>query len=134
MLESLEQSLDQFDQAVMRGAEGHRLHIGARANLGRKFPCPRIPLDELLVANRWTGSHDLKLRLFAAGLKQQACEECGWAQRAPDGRIPVELDHANGYKNDTRLENLRILCPNCHALKPTHRGLNQRRRKREPGA
>lgn len=105
--------------------------LGRGWNVGWKVdPRPRLPLAEVLVAGRWTTSHALKKRLFAAGLKQPRCELCGWAERAPDGRIPVELDHMNGDKLDNRFENLRILCPNCHALQPTHRGLNQRRRKR----
>jgi hypothetical protein len=87
-------------------------------------------LDEVLVKDRWTQSHKLKKRLFRAGLKHERCELCGWAVRAPDGRIPLELDHMNGDKNDNRLENLRILCPNCHALQPTHRGLNKASRRR----
>lgn len=90
----------------------------------------RIPLSSVLVANRPTGSHALKLRLFREGLKEPRCELCRWAERAPDGRVPVELDHVNGDRNDNRIENLRILCPNCHALQPTHRGLNQARRRR----
>jgi hypothetical protein len=86
----------------------------------------RYPIERLLVANRWTTSHTLKQRLFSEGLKKPACELCGWCMRAPDGRIPVELDHINGDRCDNRLENLRILCPNCHSLQPTHRGLNKK--------
>jgi hypothetical protein len=86
---------------------------------------PALPLEQVLVADRWTGSHSLKQRLFKAGLKKPQCELCGWAEQAPDGRIPVELDHINGDRNDNRLSNLRILCPNCHSLQPTHRGLNK---------
>jgi hypothetical protein len=83
---------------------------GSRWNLGGSFVAvPAIPLEEVLVAGRYTASYDLKLRLFRAGLKKPMCELCGWAQAAPDGRIPVELDHANGDKNDNRLENLRIV-------------------------
>ncbi|MBA3462410.1 MAG: HNH endonuclease [Deltaproteobacteria bacterium] len=78
------------------------------------------------MSGRWTSTHQLKLRLFREGLKQPCCELCGWCERAPDGRIPVELDHKNGDRNDNRLENLRVLCPNCHALQPTHRGLNRK--------
>jgi 5-methylcytosine-specific restriction endonuclease McrA len=110
-------------------------HFDARAwnKDGRATTLP-IPLDVVLVAGRPTSSHGLKLRLFAAGLKKQACELCGWAERSADGRIPLELDHINGDKNDNRLDNLRILCPNCHSLQPTHRGLNQRRRNRHNSA
>jgi hypothetical protein len=100
-------------------------------NTGSDFraPLPAKPLDQVLVAGRWTASHHLKLRLFNHGLKQPRCELCGWAAQAPDGRIPVELDHMNGDKSDNRLENLRVLCPNCHSLQPTHRGLNKSSRR-----
>lgn len=92
-------------------------------------PRKTVPLAEVLVAGRWATTHTLKLRLFRAGLKTPRCELCRWAERAPDGRIPVELDHINGDRTDNRLENLRILCPNCHALQSTHRGLNRRSRR-----
>jgi hypothetical protein len=98
-------------------------------NRGRS-PSRARPLEEVLVAGRWTSSRDLRERLIRAGLKQRACELCGWAQGAADGRVPVELDHINGDHDDNRLENLRILCPNCHALQPTHRGLNKKSRRR----
>lgn len=99
-------------------------------NVGGIFqPYKQRPLDEALVVGRLTTSHRLKKRLFRAGLKAPACELCGWEQRAPDGRIPVELDHINGDRFDNRLENLRILCPNCHSLQSTHRGLNKKTRR-----
>jgi hypothetical protein len=103
---------------------------GQAWNKGGMFrPRVAIPLSEILVANRWTGTHILKKRLLREGLKIAACELCGWAERSLDGRIPIELDHINGDRNDNRLENLRILCPNCHALQPTHRGLNKKSRR-----
>jgi len=119
-----------YDQVQRRIAELaiDTTHLRGRGwNVGLKYdPRAIAPLEEVLVANRWTSSHALKKRLFKAGLKEPRCELCGWAERAPDGRIPVELDHINGDRFDNRLENLRILCPSCHSLQPTHRGLNKK--------
>lgn len=95
-------------------------------NKGLKgFENPRVPLDQILVSDSNFQSYKLKRRLFFTNLKKEYCEECGWAKRSEDGRIPLELDHINGNSRDNRLENLRVLCPNCHSLKPTHRGRNR---------
>ena len=85
---------------------------------------PRIPLKDILVENSNYQSFKLKKRLFIAGLKSEKCEECNWATRSINGYLPLELDHINGNHMDNRLENLRVLCPNCHSLKPNHRGRN----------
>jgi hypothetical protein len=97
-------------------------------NKGWKFDPrkPRLSLEEILVVNRPTQSHKLRLRLISEGLKAARCELCGWNKLAPDGRLPLELDHLNGNPDDNRLENLRILCPNCHSLQATHRGKNKK--------
>ncbi len=101
--------------------------MGKGWNVGMQFrPVAPKRLDELLVNGVAYQSHLLKKKLFRVGLKTPACEICGWCQRSDDGRIPVELDHVNGDHNDNRLENLRILCPNCHSLQPTHRGRNKK--------
>lgn len=92
-------------------------------NVGLQFvPNPAKPLKQLLVKDSRTQSFVLKKRLFLEGLKTPKCELCGWAEVSIDGRTPVELDHINGDHYDNRIENLRILCPNCHSLQPTHRG------------
>ncbi len=87
----------------------------------------RIELRDVLVEDSDFQSYKLKKRLFSAGIKLQYCEECGWNKKTADGRLPLELDHINGNSKDNRLENLRVLCPNCHSLKPTHRGRNIRK-------
>ena len=89
---------------------------------------PAKPINEILIKGSNVQSFKLKKRLFSLGLKKPFCEICHWSKKAPDGRIPVELDHINGNKKDNRLENLRILCPNCHSLQSTHRGLNKNKR------
>lgn len=94
---------------------------------GMTYHNKRSPaIDDLLVIGSSTQSYKLKRRLYESGLKLPICELCGWAQVSEDGRIPLELDHINGAHNDNRLENLRILCPNCHSLQLTHRGRNKK--------
>lgn len=87
---------------------------------------PRLSLKQILIKDSYFQSFKLKKRLFEARLKTPKCEDCGWAEKTNDGRIPLELDHINGDSKDNRLKNLRVLCPNCHSLKPTHRGRNKK--------
>jgi hypothetical protein len=118
---------DQIQRRIAELALDTSHFTGMGWNVALRFrPNPSLPLDDVLVAGRPTGSHALKNRLIREGRKQAACELCGWAMRSADGRVPVELDHINGDRTDNRIENLRILCPNCHALQLTHRGLNRR--------
>lgn len=82
------------------------------------------PLEEVLVRGRRPGSTtDLRRRLVDEGVLAAECAACArdeWQGR----RIPLELDHVNGDRTDNRLENLRLLCPNCHAQTDTYRGRN----------
>ncbi len=85
---------------------------------------PLYSIEEILIKGSSYQSHKLKNRLFKEKIKSPKCELCGWAKRASDGRLPLELDHVNGDRLDNRIKNLRILCPNCHSLQKTHRGRN----------
>jgi hypothetical protein len=89
----------------------------------RTATVPARPLEEVLVLARWTQTNDLKHRLLAEGLKERRCEVCR-LHRWNDLPIPLELDHLNGRRDDNRLSNLRIVCPNCHAQTRTYRGRN----------
>ncbi|MGH2823309.1 MAG: HNH endonuclease [Thermoleophilaceae bacterium] len=84
---------------------------------------PGLPLDELLAAWVYRSRFNLKLRLVKAGLKQKICEICGIA--AWNGRsITMALHHINGDRYDNRIENLQLLCPNCHSQTDTYAGRN----------
>ncbi len=99
---------------------------GSLWNKGKTYhTTKRQSLEDLLTLGSKVQSFKLKNRLYEAGLKEPKCELCGWCKTSIDGRIPLELDHINGVRSDNRLENLRVLCPNCHSLQPTHRGKNK---------
>ncbi|UCG93282.1 MAG: HNH endonuclease, partial [candidate division WOR-3 bacterium] len=85
----------------------------------------RRTLDEVLKDGVRVSSYRLKNRLIKAGIKEHKCEMCGITEWLGN-KTPIELDHINGKRNDNRIENLRILCPNCHALTPTYRGKNKK--------
>ena len=103
--------------------------IGQAWNKGNKGRIlSKIKTEDLLKINVSIQIFKLKARLFKDGFKKQECEECGWAKISEDGRIPLELDHINGDKTDNRIENLRVLCPNCHSLKITHRARKDSRK------
>jgi Zn finger protein HypA/HybF involved in hydrogenase expression len=68
------------------------------------------------------------MRLLRAGLLENRCEECGiseWLGRP----LIIQIDHINGVRDDHRLENLRMLCPNCHSQTDTYGARNKRLRR-----
>jgi hypothetical protein len=98
-----------FVDAVNRGAIVSRPH-GA-------------PLETYLIADRPHNRGNLKRRLLREGLKEPRCELCGVAewQGKP---LALALHHMNGDGHDNRLENLQLLCPNCHSQTDNFSGRN----------
>lgn len=94
---------------------------------GRSVPVEQRrarPLEEILVSPSDHGNtHRLKQRLIAEGLKEARCESCGSTEWLGQP-IPLHLDHIDGDRRNNRLTNLRLLCPNCHALTDTYCGRN----------
>ena len=94
---------------------------------GRHNPhVPKAPLIQILRKDSTYQSNKLRRRLIAEGVLKASCSEC--KQTEWYGRpIPLELDHVDGDRTNNELANLRLLCPNCHALTSTFRGRNIRR-------
>jgi hypothetical protein len=93
---------------------------------GRVVPRPSaMPLEDLLVRGVYRSRRNVKLRLLAAGLKTKRCERCGLVEW--NGRpLAFALHHVNGDRDDHRLENLQLLCPNCHSQTDSFSGRNVR--------
>ena len=96
--------------------------VGRRLNLARK----QKPLSEVLVKGSTYGRQHVKRRLLAEGIKEPRCELCGQGEIWRGRPMAMILDHINGVRDDHRLENLRMVCPNCAATLDTHCGRRNR--------
>ena len=84
----------------------------------------KYTLDEILVENStYSNSDRLKKRLIKEELMEYKCNECD-IKKWNGKYIALHLEHKNGIHNDNRLENLELLCPNCHSQTKTYAGRN----------
>ena len=79
-----------------------------------------LSLDEILAKGVVYQSSKLKIKLVQNGLKEDKCEICGCPNIWHDKPLVLQLDHINGDHYDNRIENLRIVCPNCHSQTETY--------------
>lgn len=107
-----------------RMAEELGLYKPNQSGKGKTKKLPKRVLTEDILANKIPfQSHKLKIRLIKEGYFEKKCYNCGrttWL----NNEIPLELHHKNGKHTDNSLENLTLLCPNCHALTDTYRSKN----------
>ncbi|HXD59343.1 MAG TPA: HNH endonuclease signature motif containing protein [Thermoleophilaceae bacterium] len=89
------------------------------------------PIATILVQGEKRHRGSLKRRLLGAGLKTASCEVCGiseWRNQP----LSLALHHVNGDGRDNRLENLQLLCPNCHSQTENFAGRNVKRLQLRP--
>ena len=85
-----------------------------------------FPIEDILAGKHpQYKTSSLKKRLVAEGFKENKCESCGIGNEWNGLPLTLQLDHINGNSLDHSLENLRILCPNCHTQTETHSGKNR---------
>jgi 5-methylcytosine-specific restriction endonuclease McrA len=85
-------------------------------------------LEEILVENsKYKEKQGLLRRLVSEKLLKLACSVCGLPPSWQNKPLTLQLDHINGIPTDNRLENLRIICPNCHSQTPTFCGRGKQR-------
>jgi ribosomal protein S27AE len=112
-------TLRRYAEQVWNISTAHFDPHAAQRDALRRANQPR-PIEEFLVEGSLCCRSSLKRRLLREGLKQPICEMCGQGEIWKGRRMSLILDHINGVANDNRIENLRMVCPNCAATLDTH--------------
>jgi hypothetical protein len=77
------------------------------------------------IVNGDTTLNHRQYKKYLIHVNGEKCMECGWCEVNPyTNKVPIELEHIDGNSNNNKLDNLKLLCPNCHSLTPTYRALN----------
>jgi Zn finger protein HypA/HybF involved in hydrogenase expression len=103
--------------------KGQKWAEGSHHKRNKKFP-----LEEVMIENSTYQRGTLKKRLLKKGILKNECSNCGQKGIWDNKELIMVLDHINGIKNDHRLENLRMLCPNCNSQQKTFCGRNCKKR------
>jgi hypothetical protein len=92
--------------------------------ISKKHNGSKIPTIEILNGlHPQYQTNKLRVRLIKEGLKKSKCEICGLTDWNGQ-ELSFELDHIDGDRTNHKIDNLRIVCPNCHSQTPTWRARN----------
>ena len=92
----------------------------------------KIPIEDIIMNNKYPNyqTSSLLKRLIQEGYKEYKCERCGLTEWQEEP-IPLQLHHKDGVHTNNLLNNLEVLCPNCHALTDTYCGKNLKKKKKK---
>lgn len=111
---TIKRRIQEDDIDLTKFNENHKEHNKTRYRNLTIFN--EIPIEIILIENSsYNCGKNLKKRLFKDGLLQEICSECGITAYWNNKPLSLQIDHINGIHTDNRIENLRILCPNCHS-------------------
>jgi len=115
------------------GAIRTNVSINNTTRHGGSMYTGKIKLEDVLVENSTYNRSKLKSRLLEDEILKNICYECGQPPEWNGKPLALQLEHINGVSNDNRLENLAILCPNCHSQTDTFAGKNKKKAKTSYG-
>jgi Zn finger protein HypA/HybF involved in hydrogenase expression len=81
------------------------------------------PLSEFLSST--VSNQSIKRRLIREGILKEECYKCGMKSEWLGEPLTLQLDHIDGSDKNHSIDNLRLMCPNCHSQTPTWAGRNK---------
>ena len=83
-------------------------------------------ISDKKIENGDTSLGDRRYKCYLIKKYGEKCMDCGWCEKnKKTGNIPIQLEHIDGHSENNSLDNLKLLCPNCHSLTPTYGSLNK---------
>lgn len=101
--------------------EEHNIDYSHFTGRAKSYKTNYVKAENYLDNNKFIKAYQLKKKLLKEKIKENKCEICGLTEWLGKPLI-IQLHHINGNNTDNRLENLQMLCPNCHSQTDSYCG------------